>query len=66
MTQAGAEGCIWMQSFPSVRTFDLSFVCMNFVCVCGCGGALLLCKGSRTLQILRGGEMAKKWQRDAH
>ena len=77
-----------MQSFPSVRTFDLPFVCMNFacvrvrvrvrvgvgvgacgcvcgcVCVGGCGGALLLCKGSRTLQILRGGEMAEKWQRD--
>lgn len=42
MTQAGAEGCIWMQSFPSVRTFDLSFVCMNFVCVWVWGGLAAL------------------------
>ena len=28
-----------MQSFPSVRTFDLPFVCMNFACVCVCACA---------------------------
>ena len=59
ITQAWAEGCIWMQSFPSVRTFDLPFVWILPQCV-GVGGPCCFAKAREHCKSLE----VERWQRN--
>ena len=49
-----------MQSFPSVRTFDLPFVCMNFACVCVGVGPCCFAKAREHCKSLE----VERWQRN--